>query len=70
MSGDGIKKSPHDATALNIARLRSPMARSCNVCNVLKFDTHERFNIAKNMHKSVSKLHFKNNPRKYHNVGE
>ena len=33
----------------------------CNVCSVLKINTHEQMNIFRNMHKIVSKLYFKNN---------
>ena len=57
------KNRPHNANALNISRLISPMIRLCNVCNVLKLDTHAEMEmiIVRNMHKIIRKLYFKNN---------
>ena len=63
---DGIKKN---VSALIIDCLISQIVLSCNVCNVLKVNTHEPLNIVKNMYEVVSKLYFKNN-RKYRNVGK
>ena len=47
------KKCLHNGNPLNITRLISPMVQLCNVCNVVKLDTHGRMNIVRNMHKIV-----------------